>query len=757
MRSHNDSSERSHLVRPPRRRRAALLVAAFFLLISGTAMAAFVGLPTDGSQVNDDPANGIDPARDAGASDVTGGSLAGGTRVPWATFEQQTPGEQNIFVRAFKGGQWVTQGNPASLNIDPAQEAEAPTIDFAGANRTVPWVTWYEPNNATGEPTQIFGSRFDATAGKWVPEGQDRVPGSRVPSLNINLDRTAENPAVVGGATVAGNAPVPWVAWEENDGAATDTASHRQIFVSKGIKQPAPGQACTGDKPSANASVSAFCWQQVGLDRLGRLTGASDAAGDPTLNVDPTRNGVEPDFAFTGPGDVVPWVVWYEKDASGLGLADNEQVFAAKAVADPTADGGFHWVAVGAGTAGQTNVLDRTGAHGFGACAESTTAEAACTLNAAAGHDAEDPRVAAGTLVAGKPTVPWVAWSEDTGSGTHGIFVSRLVGDHFELVNGGKPISTPGNDASVPDITFSHNTPYVSWQEDVGGVLKGFYGHFEGADTFVDDIPGGEVRLPEGRVADLRAPISSSCASDPFSADGATCPAAAVGTPFFTFTEGPSGGQKLFAEAYQPGTPATGPVIAANAAGVTVRAKVQQGGAPLVARFEFGPTKAYGAISDPVLLQPASGRTTFTGTLTRNPPSRTIHYRAVVQTDFGALVGKDRRFRSGRYGVGVKIRSTSARRVRRSRRLAVDGWANHPGRIAITARIGGVRIGSVSHAIGKPGKGAQVPAHRLAIHVSGAAAEVLRAHPHRTITATAVTRDRQGRTAHITSRGRLGT
>ena len=65
--------------------------------------------------------------------------------VPWATFEQQTGGSQQIFVRAFK----TARGRPGlarSLNIDQSQEAEAPSIDFAGAGRTVPWVAWYEPN-----------------------------------------------------------------------------------------------------------------------------------------------------------------------------------------------------------------------------------------------------------------------------------------------------------------------------------------------------------------------------------------------------------------------------------------------------------------------------------------------------------------------------------------------------------------------------------------------------------------------------------
>src|SRR5438552_1791912 len=109
--------------------RSALLSAAI-VLVFAAATGAFIGLPSDGSQVNNDPANGIDPARDAGLSDVVGGSLAGGVNVPWTAFEQKTAGEQQVFVRAFKGGQWVTQGKPASLNIDPAQEAEAPSIDF---------------------------------------------------------------------------------------------------------------------------------------------------------------------------------------------------------------------------------------------------------------------------------------------------------------------------------------------------------------------------------------------------------------------------------------------------------------------------------------------------------------------------------------------------------------------------------------------------------------------------------------------------
>lgn len=71
-----------------RGRRLALTGAVLTLSISGSAWAAFQALPGGGVQVNDDPAVGINPARDAGLSDVTGGALlAGKPGVPWATFE----------------------------------------------------------------------------------------------------------------------------------------------------------------------------------------------------------------------------------------------------------------------------------------------------------------------------------------------------------------------------------------------------------------------------------------------------------------------------------------------------------------------------------------------------------------------------------------------------------------------------------------------------------------------------------------------
>jgi hypothetical protein len=539
-----------------RMRRVAGLAIVACLVCAAGASALTIGLPFNGTQVNNDPANGIDPNQNAGVSDIVGGSLAaGGPRVPWGTFEQKSGSSQQIFVRAFKNGQWVTQGK--SLNISPNVEAEAPSIDFAGADRTVPWDSWYEPNAALGPETQIFASRFCAAvapgctaANTWVPEGQDR--GSGVPSLNIHTDKEAENPSVAGGATVPGNAPVPWVAWQEKDGNVNSSGNHDQIFVSKGVKQAAPNSPCSGFKPSSANSVSAFCWQQVGLDRLD-ANGGSSPTGDPTLNVDPSRDGIEPDIAFTGANDKVAWVVWYEVGSSALGLRGNDQVFAAKIVADSAADGGFHWQAVGSGTAGKANVLDTSSTPpGFGLCAASTSAEDSCSLNANPANAAEDPRVASGTLIPGTATVPWVVWAEDTGSGKHAIFVARLVGgDHFELFNGGAPVSPQNRDASSPDITFFGNVPYVSWIEDRGGHKRGFVGHFVNGVFVQDNLPGGINLAPRFRTAsliDARVPLSSSCTADPFTNDGSACPVAAVNTPFLLFTTDGSP-QRLFGQA----------------------------------------------------------------------------------------------------------------------------------------------------------------------------------------------------------------
>jgi hypothetical protein len=629
-------------------------VTALLLILTGTAWAALQGLAADGSQANDDSAAGIDPARsvsgeDPTNADVVGGSLvAGNLNVPWSVFRQETSAADQVFSRSFSKGTWTTRGAgtvggrssaspvfPGSLNFDQGKDGEAPAIDFAGAGRTVPWATWYEDMSGEGFGAEnILASRFDQAQNKWIFAGQSRGNGGSgppVPSLNIHINRDAENPSVAGGATVAGNNPGPWVTWQE-EGASAPGTGLDQIFISKPI---GPGTtACpAGTRPDSGHNdevVGGFCWQQVGTERLG---------GDPSLNVDRGREGIEPDVAFTGPGDTVPWVVWYEQGPAGdvPGGHSNEMVFAAKAVADGTADGGFHWLVVGNAGSG---ALDNSASGG--PCGTSAAVEGSCSLNKDVNADAEDPRVAAGTMNPANPTVPWVAWDEVSG-GVDQIFVSRLVGgSHFELANHGAPISVSSNPSTRPDITFAGNTPYVSWREDTGGsVDKAFSGHFvDAADpTFVLDQ--GDVPLTPTGQADVREPISSGCTANPFNGDGAGCQGGALGTPFFLFTNSIGSRRALFADAYQSGVPATGPPSNVTADSATLNATVNPEGAAASVQFQFGATTAYGQSTSPQRLAPTNAPTPFAANLSGLSAGSIVHYRAIVNTDFGSLVGAD--------------------------------------------------------------------------------------------------------------------
>jgi hypothetical protein len=478
-----------------RRARVAPLVAAVALAAAGSA-AAFQGLPP-GVQVNNDPAAGIDPAQsvngeDPTNADVVGGALiAGKAAVPWAIFRQQeVGGRDQVFSRSFAKGVWTTRGDGTvggrssaspvfvgSLNFDQGQTGEAPSIDFAGPGRTVPWATWYEDTIGSGfGANNVFASRFDNTGdanqGKWIFAGQGRGNGGSgpdVPSLNIHTNQSAENPSVAGGSAVDPTKPGPWVTWQETT--SSPVAGKDQIFVSKPIGPNAAN--CDGVLPAGVPdgsghvpAIGGFCFQEVGVQRVG------PGGADPSLNVDVRRDGVEPDIAFAGANDGVPWVVWYEKDRGTTGLARNELVFAAKAEPDTSAGvvGGFHWHVIG--NAGN-GILDAANS-----CAGSLSAEHACSLNHDPTQEAEDPQIAAGTMNPANPTVPWVTWDETVG-GVHQVFVSRFVASptpHFQIVNGGNPISTPGVESTRADITFSGNTPYVTWREQTASGTRAFVG-----------------------------------------------------------------------------------------------------------------------------------------------------------------------------------------------------------------------------------------------------------------------------------------
>ena len=316
-------------------------------------------------------------------------------------------------------------------------------------------------------------------------------------------------------------------------------------------------------------------------------------------------------------------------------------VFAAKGLADPTPGrGGFSWTAVGNQASA---LLDASGTNQFGGCAASDTAEAGCSLNKDATADAEDPRVAAGTMNPANATVPWVAWDEGPRNGIKQVFVSRLVGGtHFELANGGAPISTAANSSTRPDITFSGNTPYVTWREDTGGgVEKAFAGHFVNAADPKFVLDESDVALAATAQADVREPISSGCTANPINQDGAACQGAAVGTPFFLFTNQGSSALSLFSDAYQSSTPVTSPASGVSTSAATVAGSVNPNGAAVRASFQFGTTTAYGQSTAVQTLGPDNAIDAFSAGLAGLPAGTTIHYRAIATGDFGTLAGAD--------------------------------------------------------------------------------------------------------------------
>ncbi len=635
------------------------LVGAFVPLAAAASAFGFQGLPP-GGQVNDDKAAGIDKTlsvsgEDPANADVVGGALTGGKpAVPWAVLRQTEPAgaHDQIFARSFAGGSWTTRGSgtvggrssaapqfSGSLNFDQGQYGEAPAIDFAGKERTVPWATWYENTTGTNfENNNIFASRFDNTGdanqGKWIFGGQGRGTGGGsvpVPSLNIDTNQAAENPSIAGGSAVDPTKPGPWVTFQEFSG----LEGVDQIFAERPL---GPGMAnCDGVTPAGVPveghvpAIGGFCWQQTGVPRSGT---------DPSLNVDTSREGVEPDIAFTGTNDGVPWIVWYEKGPSANGLHSNEMVFAAKGVSDgEAANGGFHWVVVGKAFSG---ILDTSGTKHLGPCGESVAAEGRCSLNRDANADAEDPRVAGGTMNPANPTSPWITWDEEV-NGVKQVFVSHLVGSgaeaHFELANGGAPISTGTGDATRPDITFSGHTPYVTWRQEVGGTTKAFTGHFANPATFVLDQ--SDITITPTAQANVREPISSTCIATPFNMDGAACQGGALGTPFFLLTAG-TNPRGLFADAYSPENLVTGDASAVDGSSATVNGTVNPRGASVKVSFQFGTTTAYGQTTASQTTGPAGSATAFAQQLTGLPAGTTIHYRAVASTDFGTFTGADR-------------------------------------------------------------------------------------------------------------------
>ena len=178
----------------------------------------------------------------------------------------------------------------------------------------------------------------------------------------------------------------------------------------------------------------------------------------------------------------------------------------------------------------------------------------------------------------------------------HKIFVSRLVTTpapaHFELANNGAPISIDANDATRPDITFDGHTPYVTWREDIGGgVTKGFSGHFTSRGSLRDRR---DQRAADADRSGRRPRADLESAARPTRSTATVRRVRAAPSARHSSCSPTERRRNLFADAYQPNTPATGGASGITRSSATVSGSVATNGAAVNVSFQFGTTAAYG-------------------------------------------------------------------------------------------------------------------------------------------------------------------
>jgi len=375
--------------------------------IPPTAPPAGPVFAVDDDAVNRDTTQaGLSPAL------AVGSTTAGAPGNAWVTWAENAEGGlRQIFVSELVSGAFQPHG--AALNIHLNVVAADPSITFAGEDRLVPWAAWAEPSPSFGGAAQIFASRFNAASGLWQPAGQDR--GGSEPSLNLHTKRNAFDPFIFGGSGDPTQPPVPWVVWVEDSA----NSNFAQIFVAHGVKD--------------DTGIGGFRWDFVGVEHN----------GEPTVNVDPARDGLRPTGVFAETGNAVPWLTWTE-----IGAGRPSRIFTARGVADAKAPGGFKWINV----------------------PPCEPDESACALNVNPLKDADEVSLTAGSLDPGEAAVPWIVWSEEGPTGKRQVFVSRLdTTTRNSFLNVGASLNVDQNhDAEAPYITFVNNVPYVGWLEDDG-------------------------------------------------------------------------------------------------------------------------------------------------------------------------------------------------------------------------------------------------------------------------------------------------
>jgi hypothetical protein len=220
--------------------------------------------------------------------------------VPYVAWSESSAGATaQIYVRHWDGTAWVQDGG--SLNVNPLDDAQEPTIASVGG---VPYVTWEE--SFQGGASEVQVKHWDGSG--WVRDGG---------TLNLNTAASALTPWIGG---VGG---VPYVAFEQSGTPSTvdverfDGTTWRQVGaalnISAGDQARAPSLAVIDGTPYVAWQEAASGVDQIQVDRLS--AGAWTQVGG-VLNVDPTQSAFHPTIAGVGG---VPYVSWTEQTQSGQG------------------------------------------------------------------------------------------------------------------------------------------------------------------------------------------------------------------------------------------------------------------------------------------------------------------------------------------------------------------------------------------------------------------------------------------------------
>ncbi|MBK7539148.1 MAG: hypothetical protein IPI49_28035 [Myxococcales bacterium] len=224
-------------------------------------------------------------------------------------------------------------------------------------------------------------------------------------------------------------------------------------------------------------------WQEAGVTAsqiyVKRWNGAAwvqDAAG--SLNVNTGKDAAEPAIAMAG---TTPYVAWEERGPSA------KQLYVRRW-------NGTSWAQLG-GSLGMSSTLDATRAS-----------------------------------IAMMATTPYVAWEQQTASGTRTIHVKHWTGAAW-VADGASLNVSPAADAREPMIAIRGAIPYVTWRETLGGTTEVYVAHWTGTAWVRDggNLSNDPTKPIRHRPSRFRAPRRMSPGANTLRVDSRSASSTLVG------------------------------------------------------------------------------------------------------------------------------------------------------------------------------------------------------------------------------------